>query len=886
MSTSYFRRYLQNPICALAIAGTVTAPIAPAFAAPTLQRDNQAARVLQTHTHNAESDYSLFKTFALTQTPAHTPSRSARVGQYIIQLAATAGSQEADYTIINAQTMTITSTGRLTTGLGAHFAANPDTGEIMILNTATRQLELYTVTEEGVLAASESILDFTLNADHAPVALGYSAATHSWGVLTSRAYITVDPDHRVSSTELPSPKDIDPLVADTPDNDLAGYYSGNFIDRATTLSPLPDGSFIYDPGNTISDENGVIQRGHLLHFSRDSVRVFNDGDDPKERPTYGGITVTDTGRIYRWGSGPDSSYRVLSYSGEFSALTPQLSLGDKGLSTVSEIFTVQDRLGALDPVNQRILLLDRELNISEQIPLEALSGIPAGGSLNTVTTADGDIIFPSLAEDPATSHRVIQLNRLHKSAPVPQPEPDPHILLENSTVNTEQDTQLAVTGTGFYGTEAEHGVYVYLIAKDMFSAGDLNLNDPAIVAKVFVPGEDIYNGSLNTVLTIPKYTLSTTEEYVVATGATGAPRDAETMLKDGLYQSSTPITVTEREAEARISLSTTELVAGAANNEVLVTGTGYYGRGAANGAVVALYEADERGNPVGSPIGDSASLTAENIQDGRFQIRLKIPGSLLDSSKKYVISAVAESYGVRLSAVSSVTVKPIPPAPEPDPIPEPTPKPTPEPTPNPKPTPDPPKPTPEPVPEPSKPQRFIDVAAGEQFYNEIEWLAASGITTGYPDKTYRPLNNIERGAMAAFFYRMAGRPRVILPKKSPFKDVDRSHIFYKEIIWMYQQGITTGYADGTFRPHDSVNRDAMAAFFYRQAKDYRFYAPSYTSFTDVRPNDTFYTEIAWMAHKGISRGWDDGTYRPLDAIHRDAMAAFLYRYHRIYGKKK
>ena len=34
---------------------------------------------------------------------------------------------------------------------------------------------------------------------------------------------------------------------------------------------------------------------------------------------------------------------------------------------------------------------------------------------------------------------------------------------------------------------------------------------------------------------------------------------------------------------------------------------------------------------------------------------------------------------------------------------------------------------------------------------------------------------------------------------------------------MRARGITTGWSDGTFRPNAAVNRDAMAAFFYRFA---------------------------------------------------------------------
>ncbi|MDQ0213153.1 hypothetical protein J2S92_003857, partial [Arthrobacter bambusae] len=51
-------------------------------------------------------------------------------------------------------------------------------------------------------------------------------------------------------------------------------------------------------------------------------------------------------------------------------------------------------------------------------------------------------------------------------------------------------------------------------------------------------------------------------------------------------------------------------------------------------------------------------------------------------------------------------------------------------------------------------------------------------------------------------------------------------------------------------------------------------------FTDVSTSQPFYKEMAWMSEKGISTGWVVGGarfYRPLQSINRDAMAAFMYR---------
>ena len=1146
MSTFYSRKGLKKGICAIALVSSVAMPLTPVLATPV----QPAARLAPTDQNTkTAADYNLFNKNVITKTIDSSPAQSARVGKYIIHLAAASalGKEASTYTIINPETMQTVSTGQLQAGGGAHFAANSETGEILIAATDTNQLERYTVTEDGQLSPAQPVSGFNFDPAEETLAMGYNKFTHSWGVLTSKNYITVDSSGLLSSMPLPDPKTLDPALANAPDADTSEYYGTQYTHTANVLAPLPDGSFVYDSGTTISNEQGEVQRGYLLHFSKDAVKVFDDGTAIAERVSYGRVTTTDDGRVYRWSYLHNSSYQVLSYAdGQFTVLNGKTSIHAKGLESIGELFTVGDKLGALDSVNNRIVILNKDMNVERSISLTGVSAKNTNrGSLNAVALPNGDIVFPSTAEDPQEFTTVVQMNRLVSAQPEQQPAPEPEkqanpqITLSTDEIKSDEGASVTVSGTGFYGEQAQHGVYVYLVRKDAFPAHSADERDPAVAAVAFVKGADIQDGAFTAVLNVPGSTLDPAAEYVVATGATGAAQDDGAALKAGLLQASAPVKVTEpqKQADPKITLSTTELKVDAESNEVLVNGTGFHGQGAAQGVSVGVYEADEQGQPTGSPVGNEALVHANDLHDGGFAASVTVPGSLLDASKKYVVAAKAENEGVKLVALSPVTVKPaqpvadpklsidkseldptqdsavtvsgsgyvgaaaqngvyvavveaekwqegntpdthsvaamtriaaedvhdgqfratlniaagtldaskkylivsfaspelnksdrsldttaeitlkVPESPKPSPTPEPSPtptpeqpkpspsptpaptpepspkapepspsptpspekptpqptptpeqpkpsptptpeKPTPDPTPTPeqpkpspkptpeKPTPDPtptpeqpkpspkptpekpapqptptpeqpkpsptptpekpkpdptptpeqpkpsPKPTPEkpkpqpPAPEPPKPaQRFKDVYPTDQFYTEIEWLASTGITTGWPDNTYRPQNNIERGAMAAFFYRMAGSPRVMMPYRSPFKDVDASYPFYKEIVWMYQQGITTGYPDGTFRPNDSVSREAMAAFFYRQARDYRFYAPRHTSFVDVNGDNLFYTEISWLADRGISRGWDDRTYRPGQAITRDAMAAFLYRYHRIYGKK-
>lgn len=174
-------------------------------------------------------------------------------------------------------------------------------------------------------------------------------------------------------------------------------------------------------------------------------------------------------------------------------------------------------------------------------------------------------------------------------------------------------------------------------------------------------------------------------------------------------------------------------------------------------------------------------------------------------------------------------------------------------------------------------QLFSDVGGTTAFRREICWLSGEGVTTGYTDGTFRPRDLVGRGAMAAFLYRYAGAAAFTPPATSPFSDLTPQSPFYREITWLAQTGITTGYRDGTFRPADPISRGAMAAFLYRYAASPEFTAPELSAFTDVPTTGGFYKEIHWLRGTGITLGYSDGTFRPMDSIQRGAMAAFLFR---------
>ncbi len=192
-------------------------------------------------------------------------------------------------------------------------------------------------------------------------------------------------------------------------------------------------------------------------------------------------------------------------------------------------------------------------------------------------------------------------------------------------------------------------------------------------------------------------------------------------------------------------------------------------------------------------------------------------------------------------------------------------------------------------------QGFDDVPLGAQFQDEIQWLADKGISTGWQagdgSRTYQPLTPVNRDAMAAFMYRLSGKPAFTAPASSPFKDLPSGAQFFKEITWLADKGISTGWEEAdkskTYRPLQPVNRDAMAAFMYRLAGEPGFTAPKVSPFIDLPTTAQFYKEITWLAAQGISTGWAEAggtkSFKPLQPVNRDAMAAFMFRYNSKFG---
>ena len=105
---------------------------------------------------------------------------------------------------------------------------------------------------------------------------------------------------------------------------------------------------------------------------------------------------------------------------------------------------------------------------------------------------------------------------------------------------------------------------------------------------------------------------------------------------------------------------------------------------------------------------------------------------------------------------------------------------------------------------------FVDTI-GHTFEDDIDRVAAAGITQGRTPTTYGPEDPVTRGQMAAFLARALNLP--VAPRYG-FTDT-LGHTFEDEIDRVAAAGITLGVTATTYAPDDVVNRGQMASFLAR-----------------------------------------------------------------------
>ena len=174
---------------------------------------------------------------------------------------------------------------------------------------------------------------------------------------------------------------------------------------------------------------------------------------------------------------------------------------------------------------------------------------------------------------------------------------------------------------------------------------------------------------------------------------------------------------------------------------------------------------------------------------------------------------------------------------------------------------------------------FSDVTDPKlSYYDYVYDLADKGVVGGWADGTFRPNNGSHRAAIMTFLWRLEGKPAA--SGSSGFSDMTGNEEFDAAITWGVSKGITTGWADNTFRPWNNCNRASIITFIWRAAGRP---APSKIyDLADKTNNADFDKAISWAIEKGICDDVTNNRFRPWDDCLRKTTVTFLARYAALY----
>ena len=158
-----------------------------------------------------------------------------------------------------------------------------------------------------------------------------------------------------------------------------------------------------------------------------------------------------------------------------------------------------------------------------------------------------------------------------------------------------------------------------------------------------------------------------------------------------------------------------------------------------------------------------------------------------------------------------------------------------------------------------------------QYTEAVDVMSAVKVIDGYTDGSFNPTATLTRGAAAKIICNLILGPTTasaLVADAAPYKDVPTNHTFAGYIAYCQKEGIISGYADGTFKPANSLTGYAfmkmlLGALGYKAEQE-------------------GYTGANWsiqVAKRALNIGLDDdlvGEFNGVKAVNREEACLYAF----------
>ena len=180
---------------------------------------------------------------------------------------------------------------------------------------------------------------------------------------------------------------------------------------------------------------------------------------------------------------------------------------------------------------------------------------------------------------------------------------------------------------------------------------------------------------------------------------------------------------------------------------------------------------------------------------------------------------------------------------------------------------------------------YVDVTAGDWFYDAVEYVVDNGLMTGTSSTTFEPDAQLTRGMMATVLWAMSGGP--VVNYAMDYTDVSDGDWYAEAVRWATSTGVVTGMGDGTYEPNAPITREQMMVMLYayavRAGYDVDQGGMSAREFDDYGEISGWaVTAMEWAVNTGMIGGKPGNILDPGGNATRAEVATILRNYHQTF----
>ena len=158
-----------------------------------------------------------------------------------------------------------------------------------------------------------------------------------------------------------------------------------------------------------------------------------------------------------------------------------------------------------------------------------------------------------------------------------------------------------------------------------------------------------------------------------------------------------------------------------------------------------------------------------------------------------------------------------------------------------------------------------------QYTEAVDVMSAVKVIDGYADGSFNPSATLTRGAAAKIICNLILGPTTasaLVADAAPYKDVPTNHTFAGYIAYCQKEGIISGYADGTFKPANSLTGYAFMKMLLGAL--------------GYKAENEGYTGANWsinVAKRALNIGLDDdlvGSFNGVKAVNREEACLYAF----------